>query len=265
MAVPPAVVAAAATAITRDQIKQLDLQTALDIVSLAGLPTHDALGNLMTSVWCKHTSDIKRETGVLMEQDDLRKILLEQLKVQIASRQALILESESTAPVVEWIVDFTEQWEQTYRMRQDVHFDISQRVYATMIETYHILEEELRQHHSHETIRGWKQQFDNLPIATCHASNQAIVRSLFRDPAINHHLCVLAARLLQKKEVCNKAGSYSSRVQRHDITQMADDAAMALSDELDYPDSKFHAIFTPAWTARIPLLAIKTTISPLTI
>lgn len=243
-----------------EKTKQIDLQTALDIVSLAGLPTHDAMGNIMASVWCKHTTDIVKETGMLMEQEDLRKILLDQLKVQIASRQALILESESTKPVVEWIVDFTEQWEQTYRNRQDLQFDISQRVYAIMMQTYHILEEELLQFHAIKQMRQWKQRFDALPTPACHTSQQGIVRSLFRDPAINHHMCRLAARLLQKQDVCNKAGTYSSRVQRHDITQLADDAVMALREELEHTDSPFHAIFETEWTNKIQEMTIKTTV-----
>ena len=72
------------------------------------------------------------------------------------------------------------------------------------------------------------------------------MRGLFRYPSTNHLLYVLAARLLQRKGVCNTAGTYSSRVQRHDITQLADDAVMALREELEHNNSPFHAIFK--WT-----------------
>lgn len=230
----------------RLRLRKIDLQTALDIVSLAGMPTHDALGNILPSVWCKHATDIVKENGVLMETDDLRKILLEQMKLHISSRQALILESEDSKPVVQWIVAFTEQWEREYRERQDLRFDISQRIYASMMETYHVLEDELRNMHSENTIRAWKRKFDGLDNQQSFSSQQAIVRALFRKQEINHHLCVLAARLLQKKEVCNTAGTYSSRVQRHDITQLADDAVMALREELEHNNSPFHDIFR--WT-----------------
>ena len=94
------------------------MQTALDITSLAGFPTHDALGNLLASVWCKHSTTVDKGTGVLMETEDLRKILLQQLGVHISTRQDLILETEDTRPVVNWIVQFTDDWEDAYRKRQ---------------------------------------------------------------------------------------------------------------------------------------------------
>ena len=88
-----------------------------------------------------------------------------------------------------------------------------------MMETYHILEEELQRHYNDENIRSWKKHYDGLPFDTSHTSHQAIVWSVFRDPTINNHMCLLAARLLQKKEVCNKAGAYSSHRQRSDVLQ----------------------------------------------
>ena len=44
---------------------------------------------------------------------------------------------------------------------------------------------------------------------------------LFRTDAIpnmREHLCMLAGKLLQRKEVCNKAGTYSSMRQRSDVS-----------------------------------------------
>jgi len=48
------------------------------------------------------------------------------------------------------------------------------------------------------------------------------VRLLFRldvIPNLREQLCLLAGKLLQKKEVCNKAGAYSSMRQRSDVMQ----------------------------------------------
>jgi hypothetical protein len=50
----------------------------------------------------------------------------------------------------------------------------------------------------------------------------ALVRLLFRTTCVPHlreHLCLLAGKLLQKKEVCNKAGTYASHRQRSDVIQ----------------------------------------------
>lgn len=43
---------------------------------------------------------------------------------------------------------------------------------------------------------------------------RAVVRMLFRHPAARETLVRLAGKLLQRKEVCNKPGSYSARTQR---------------------------------------------------
>lgn len=223
------------------KLKENDLQTALDIVSLAGLPTHDTLGNILASVWCKYSVDVEKEASFLIEADDLRKILLEQLKMHINSRQALILESEDTVPVVQWIVSFSEQWEKEYRTRQGLRYDISQRVYAVMMETVYVLEDILCEFYSEEQMRQWKQKFENLQ-GSRFKNQQAIVRSLFRHNQLNHHMCLVASRLLQKKEVCNKSGSYSSRIQRHDITQLADDAIQTLREEVEHINSPFRDI-----------------------
>lgn len=53
-----------------------------------------------------------------------------------------------------------------------------------------------------------------------HRGFAAVVRMLFRQdviPNMREQLCVLAGKMLQKKEVCNKAGAYSSMRQRSDV------------------------------------------------
>ena len=54
-----------------------------------------------------------------------------------------------------------------------------------------------------------------------HRGHNAFVRLLFRSsvPNLREHLCMLAGKLLQKKEVCNKAGTYASHRQRSDVLQ----------------------------------------------
>ena len=55
-----------------------------------------------------------------------------------------------------------------------------------------------------------------------HRGHNALVRLLFRTdcvPGLREHLCILAGKLLQKKEVCNKAGTYASHRQRSDVIQ----------------------------------------------
>ena len=55
-----------------------------------------------------------------------------------------------------------------------------------------------------------------------HRGHNALVRLLFRTDCMSRlreHLCILAGKLLQKKEVCNKTGMYCSHRQRSDIIQ----------------------------------------------
>ena len=47
---PPAV---DVTAFTDETIRKIDLETALCITSMAGITTHDSLGNTQPGVWCK--------------------------------------------------------------------------------------------------------------------------------------------------------------------------------------------------------------------
>jgi hypothetical protein len=225
----------------REKLKRIDMQTALDIASLAGFPTHDTLGNILSVVWCKHSSSVDKGTGVLMETSDLRKILLQQLGVHISTRQDLILESEATGPVVEWIVQFTEEWEEVYRKSVGLKYDISQRIYSAMIEAYQVLEDELVAMYGGSKVNTWKQKYNN-PGHANFGYQKGIVRSVFREMETNYQLCRLASKLLQKKEVCNKSGAYSSKVQRNDVQQQVDDAIVTLRAELDRTNSPFHVI-----------------------
>jgi hypothetical protein len=70
-----------------------------------------------------------------------------------------------------------------------------------------------------------------------HRGFAAIVRLLFRIdviPNMREHLCVLAGRFLQKKEVCNEAGAYSSQRQRSDVVQELSSQVRCFMNWLDY-------------------------------
>jgi len=246
-------------AFTDEDIRKIDLETALCIASMAGVATHDTLGNTLPGVWCKYNQLVQNETGFLLEADDLRKILLEQMNAHIQRRQDLILETEDPRPVVQWILDFTERWEHEYRQLRESQYDISQRIYIVMVETYHVLEQGLAARHDRARIRNWKAEFDvgAQPPAPAPAPapppaefryEKARVRSVFRHPLLNPLLVRVASALLQKKEVCNKAGAYSSKLQRHDITREIDYAIRELEDELNDDASPFNQLLD--WDAR---------------
>jgi hypothetical protein len=63
--------------------------------------------------------------------------------------------------------------------------------------------------------RGRKRSWQSVESGSAYDSQQVhTVISTFV-----HHLCIVTAKLLQKKEVCNKAGAYSSNRQRSDVMQ----------------------------------------------
>ena len=56
----------------------------------------------------------------------------------------------------------------------------------------------------------WGQE--NAPEVKCLEREEAQVRFFFRHPEISDIMCRLAGKLLQKKEVCNRSGNYSSKI-----------------------------------------------------
>ena len=55
-------------------------------------------------------------------------------------------------------------------------------------------------------------------------AEEGCMRFFFRNPITGHIFRKVAGKVLQKAEVCNKAGIYSAKIQRHDVTQLRDDA-----------------------------------------
>ena len=66
-----------------------------------------------------------------------------------------------------------------------------------------------------------------------HTGRHALVRLLFRSetvPDLRERLCLIAGKLLQKKEVCNKAGAYASKQQRSDVNQEYNNVVLEFRD-----------------------------------
>jgi hypothetical protein len=146
-----------------------------------------------------------------------------------------------------------EYWEKRYAAKRDEKYDISQTVYSAMFEALEIekvrnamnaygfaeVEELVSQRiaglqgPSGRSQNKYHQQLLKYVTdepGTSHAKLEsffwlhhgyaAFVRMLFRMDAIpnmREQLCMLAGKLLQRKEVCNKAGVYSSLRQRSDV------------------------------------------------
>lgn len=212
------------------ELKAKDLEIALRIAGFAGLPTRDPRGNVLPNLWSKFYDE--STVGLLLERNDVRQLLLKQLDSQIRDRKALIENLDSNDVVCKWILNFTQSWEEAYTKKKQAEYDISQMVMSSMQETYFLIEpflsnyapqnglrpREVKQRITvlREKLTDAKRQNKDLTDMTLHSGTDASVRALFRSP-LGLDLCRVAGKILKKNEVCNRSGSYSSRVQRNDI------------------------------------------------
>ena len=216
---------------TPHQMQKLDLQIALSIAGFAGIETRDRRGNINSDVWVRHSD--KQSIGKLMEASDLKQLLMEQLRQQLGAQKDLLNECEEAEVGVNWILNFTQTWETKYLRKINNNFDISQRIVSAMHDGFFEVRRLLRDTPwDPDTIAALllearKQCKNALP------EQEALVRFYYRNPETGPYMQRLAGKILQKKDVCNKAGGYSAKVQRNDITLERDHA---LRDFIAYID-----------------------------
>ena len=208
--------------------KAQDLEIALRIAGFAGLPTRDPRGNVLPSLWSKFYD--QSTVGLLLERNDVRQLLLKQLDSQIRDRKALIENLETNDVVCNWILNFTKSWEEAYTKQKIAEYDISQMILSAMQETYFLIEPFLSKYPPRRSLSPYEikkrisdikslvmaENTDSANLITLHSGTDASVRALFRSP-LSLDLCRVAGKILKKNEVCNRSGSYSSRIQRNDI------------------------------------------------
>lgn len=209
-------------------LKENDLQIAINIASYAGVLVRDANGNLNTDVWCM--SSDQSNIGRLIGPQQLQKIMLAQLQSHLEAQKELLLEIEEHDVVMKWIMEYVSSWENQYRYTIQQTFDISPSIRACMHEIYYEITPLLDMtilntmtlRNSMKTAFEWAHE--HLPEYTVLQRDQAIVRFMFRHPDLTDVMCRMAGKLMQKKEVCNRSGNYSSKIQRNDVTQEKDEA-----------------------------------------
>jgi len=292
-------------------LKSVDQQVALAIGGLGGMPTRDRRGNVLETLWVKYSE--QSVVGMLLETNDIRKILLEQIQAQLKARRDLIQEVEQNEVVCQWLLDFTSSWEREYSRKIVVRFDIGQLVLSAMSEAYFEVApllsratrmpgrcahsymikcvdkavtlfedkrraaetdtaaarslvaladaDKARQIAVFETSQPASSHARLLAAATAehsvvvepqyriiaqkrdacegcvHTGDDAVVRVLFRLPYTKTLMVRIAGAVLRKQEVCNRAGGYSAKVQRNDVSQQKNAAldtfcAWILDDDL---------------------------------
>lgn len=212
-------------------MQQLDLHIALSIAGFAGLETRDRRGNINSDVWVRHSD--KQSIGKLMEASDLKQLLMEQLRQQLVAQKDLLNECEEADVGVNWILKFTQTWEDKYLRKINRNFDISQRIVSAMHDGFFEVRGLLRDTEwDPEKVRPVILEALERCTHALHPQ-EALVRFYYRNPQTGPYMQRLAGKMLQKKDVCNKAGGYSAKVQRNDITLERDHA---LRDFITYID-----------------------------
>ena len=216
-----------------DNLRRIDLSVATRIAGFAGLQTRDPRGNLSPEVWTQHSNHEK--IGQLMDAESLKTMMLTQLQQQLESQKSLLHEVDADT-VVDFILRYKRSWEIKYRTDIDKDYDISQRILSVMEDTVYEVGLSLAESAlAPDVVRRRIAEAGAERPGELLVAEEALVRFYFRNAYTGGLFCRAAGKLLQKKEVCNKAGGYSAKQQRDDITQERDDALLALQAMLEAP------------------------------
>jgi hypothetical protein len=239
-----------------EKIKRIDMRVAVDVAGIANMQVRDVNGNLLPLVWTRQSVNNEYENATLLTRDALQKHLQTFIDAGVKDNIEILQKVEDSALLVDWVVRTAEYWERRYATKRDEKFDISQTVFSAMFEAVSsdivrvsmaergfmkletTLADKLLALASPQQSNKNKYHLLLLKYVTdvespsknselesffwMHRGFTAYVRLLFRldvIPNLREQLCLLAGKLLQKKEVCNKAGAYSSMRQRSDVLQ----------------------------------------------
>ena len=226
-----------------EKIKRIDMRVAVDVAGIANMQVRDVNGNLLPLVWTRQSVNNEYENATLLTRDALQKHLQTFIDAGVKENIDILQKVEDPALLVDWVVRTAEYWERRYATKRDEKFDISQTVFSAMFEAVSTdivkLSMEERGFMKFEqtladkllalaSARSRKTTYHLLllkyvtdvesPSANSelesffwmHRGFTAYVRLLFRldvIPNLREQLCLLTGKLLQKKEVCNKAGT----------------------------------------------------------
>jgi len=236
-----------------NQTKRKDMKISIDITGIANCVVRDGNGNLLPFVWTRQSVCNEFENATLLTRDALQKHLQTFIDAGVKENLEMLQKVKDPALLVDWVVRTAEYWEKRYAEKRNEKYDISQTVFSAMFETVFdtvcpylndecdfnavskLLQENMDRlnkstaanlYHTHilkrvsANLTAEERELESF--FWMHRGHNALVRLLYRTtcvPELREHLCILAGKLLQKKEVCNKAGTYASHRQRSDVIQ----------------------------------------------
>jgi len=200
-------------------LKQTDFNVAVGIAAHANQKLRDKLGNILTDIWSRNSSDADTATGQLTSHEDIQTYMREMLQEHIATNKTLLLKCDNDT-LCTWILSFVTSWEQQYKGAHTNH-DISESILSVMRETVQYVAPYMRDT-EFDVARLEKMYAEKirpkrttLPLLS---RDSAVVRFYFRHPGIARYMVLIAGKLLQKRE-CNRNGSYCSTRQRNDVAR----------------------------------------------
>lgn len=236
-----------------NQTKRKDMKISIDITGIANCVVRDGNGNLLPFVWTRQSVCNEFENATLLTRDALQKHLQTFIDAGVKDNLEMLQKVKDPALLVDWVVRTAEYWEKRYAEKRNEKYDISQTVCSAMFEVvfdtvWPYLNDQVNFELVTKQLQANMQELDTNPASNpyhthilkrvsanlsqqerelesffwMHRGHNALVRLLYRTtcvPELREHLCVLAGKLLQKKEVCNKAGTYASHRQRSDVIQ----------------------------------------------
>jgi hypothetical protein len=203
-------------------LKQTDFNVAVGIAAHANQKLRDKLGNILTDIWSRNSSDAESATGHLTSHEDIQTYMREMLQEHIATNKALLLKCDNDT-LCTWILGFVTSWEQQYK-DAPYKYDISENILSVMRETVqyvaaHVQDTDFNVTLLEETyathVRDKQQK---LPVLQ---RDDAVVRFYFRHPSIARYMILIAGKVLQRRE-CNRNGTYCSTRQRNDVARELD-------------------------------------------
>lgn len=216
-------------------LKKIDKSVALNIAGGAGLKINNAQGIIDHEIWALYED--RKAIGQLMNAADMRKLLQANIDLHISSQKELLAQAEDHKILVRWILEISKEWEDRYTSSMQSNFDIAQKILSIMQECFYDVELVMEETALKPSwIRQKIYELQGVEKDTILQNDDALIRFLFRNPHTNGMFVRMASKILQKKEVCNRPGSYSSRVQRNDITIEKDIAHQCMIDFLIYDE-----------------------------
>jgi hypothetical protein len=236
-----------------NQTKRIDMKVSIDITGIANCVVRDGNGNLLPFVWTRQSVCNEFENATLLTRETLQKHLQTFIDAGVKDNLEILQKVNDPALLVDWVVRTAEYWEKRYAEKRNEKYDISQTVLSAMFEVVFdtvwpllneqcsfqsvtdTLDRNMNALNANDTANEYHTYILRRMSASAspeerslesffwmHRGHNALVRLLFRTTCVPHlreHLCLLAGKLLQKKEVCNKAGTYASHRQRSDVIQ----------------------------------------------